>query len=193
MRAALILCLLSSAALAAGPKGDGFQIGVYGGGVPTEPLYTRLFAGGWIGLGVGERWRLELSGAYAEGLSQRTELYDFLEGEALLSKDDPLADPLRFTVEGWLKIEPLRGKLALLQSTLGGYRQSFGFGLGGRGQQDQAGATYTSPAGLLSTSLDVHLGDLLLLRLEGRGFAQLRRDESIGLGAEILLGFGVRR
>ncbi|MBU0552214.1 hypothetical protein KKF91_20465 [Myxococcota bacterium] len=190
----VILALLCCGVAQARPSGgDAFQIGLYAGGVPSEPLSTQLLGGGWLALALNDHWRVEASGAYAEGLSRRTALYDFLSSGGLLAKDEPLADALRFTAEGWIKVEPLRGKVALLQATLGGYRQAFGLGLGGRWRANAAGEGYVAPAVAAATSLDLLLGAAALLRFEARALAERRRDASISLGAELLLGVGWRR
>ncbi len=190
-RSALLIGALawSVCALPATASGAG-QVGVYGGVGPAEPLYTYGLVGGWVGFG-SATLRLELSGSYQDGLETRSELSEFLESESLIDADSAFADRTLWTGEGLLRVVPLQGKLGFLQTTLSTFALHFGFGGGVRGQLGPDGVN-VSPTALASIAADLHLGSTLLLRLDTRGFAVVRRDRSIGLGAEFALGVGAQ-
>ncbi len=173
----------------AGTEPDRFQVGLYGGLGP-EPLYLQGLIGGWLGAALTPRLRLELSGSWQDGLESRTDLADFLLDEALLDPDDPIADRTVFTAEALLRFEPARGKLAFLQSTLGGFAVHLGLGAGVRGRTGEA-VDQVSPAAIRAGGSDLRLGGMVRLRFDLRGPASLRRDDSVALGGEILLGVGV--
>lgn len=186
---ALLVTVVALPAVAA-PRVQG---GVYGGVGPAESLYTNWLAGGWFGVGVTERLSLEASGSYQDGLSQRTDLFEFLLDEALIDPDDALADEIRWTAELLARLEVLQGKLALLQSTLAGpHALHVGLGGGVRALSSASGAEHLAPTALVAVGADLGLTRWLVLRTDLRGYGQVRRDESFGLGAEILLGLGAR-
>ena len=166
-------------------------MGLYGGVGPAEPLYLHGVVGGWLGLSLGDLWRLELSGSFQDGLESRTDLARFLDEEALLDPADPLADRTLWTAELLLRAEPLRGRVALLQTTAGHFTLHLGGGLGLRALDGAAGA-HLAPAGVAAGGFDLRPLGALLLRLDLRAFAALRREASLGLGAELLLGVGTR-
>lgn len=188
MRVALVLGLVvlvvPGAATGAG------HVGVYGGVGPSEPLYTYGLVGGWLGFG-GRRLRLELSGSYQDGLQTRSEVSEFLVAESLIDEESAFADRTVWTGEGLLRLVPMQGKLGLLQTTSSTFALLFGVGGGIRGQLGPDGVN-ASPSALTSVAVDLHLGPTFLLRFDTRGFAVLRRDRSVGLGAEIIGGLGAR-
>lgn len=184
--------LLAASPAPAQPAADRGQIGVYGGIGPAEALHTSYLVGGWGGVGLGEQLRLEISGSYQEGLSQSSELYDFLRKESLLDDDDALADRVRWTAECLLRVEPLRGKLAFLQAVGPAIALHLGAGGGVRALASDAGDDHLAPTGVLAAGSDFRLTSWLLLRLDAHGYGALRRDDTFGLGAELLAGLGGR-
>ncbi len=192
MRALPLLLLLVAAAHAAPPPADVLQGGLLGGVGPAEPLYTHVVLGGWVGVGLGDTWRLELTGTWQDGLESETDISTFLRTEALLDEDDALADRTVWTVDLLLRAEPLRGKVAALQTTLGGFTAHVGGGAGLRAQRSRTDDDHLAPSVLAAAGADLRLLDWLLLRLDLRAFALLRRDDTVGGGAELLLGAGAR-
>jgi len=190
MKRLAFLLSLGLPALGYGADVGRVQIGVHGGVAPAEPIYTYGLVGGWIGVG-GRTLRLDLSGAWQDGLESRTQLSEFLEDESLLDGEAPVADRTLWSAEGVLRVVPLRGKFALLQSSLGDFAFHFGFG-GGVRAQEGPDSLYLAPNGLASLGADLHFGDTLLVRFDTRGFALVRRDRSLGLGAELLVGLGAQ-
>ena len=191
---ALVLVLTLSPALCAaqGVDRDVFQIGAFGGIAPSEPVHTEYLVGGWMGVGIGPFVRLEVSGSFRDGLTSESDLGEFLRQEALLDPEDPVADRTRWTAEGLLRVEPLRGKWALLQSTATGFAAHLGFGGGVRAVVSGGGNEHLTPTGLTAVGLDLRLLPWLLFRTDVRGYGVWRRDDSMGFGAEVLLGLGGR-
>ncbi len=190
MRWAFVLLVLAAAAGAR--EHDVFQVGAFGGVAPSEPVYTEYLVGGWMGVGLGPHVRLELSGSWRDGLESESDLGAFMRREALLAPDDPIADRTRWSAEGLLRIEPLRGKGAVLTETLAGFAGHVGIGAGARAMVSERGNEHTAPAAILAAGLDARLLDWLLVRLDVRGYGLWRRDDTLGLGAELLLGVGGR-
>lgn len=188
MRAAVLVLVLTAAAAA--QDRDIFQIGAFGGVAPAEPIHTQFFLGGWMGVGLGQAARLEVSGSYRDGLESESDLGTFLRREALLDPDDAIADRALWTAEGLIRVEPLRGKWGLLQSTVDSFAVHFGFGGGVRKLISEADLEHMVPTGVLATGLDLRFGDWFRLRVDARGYGIWRRDDTLGLGAEILLGVG---
>ncbi len=185
-----VLLLLASVAWAA--PADVFQAGAYGGVGPAEPIYTQYLVGGWLGVGLGQHLRLEASGSFQDGLEQESDLGGFLRQEALLDPTDAVADRVLWTGELLLRIEPLRGKWAALQTSLADFAANIGVGGGVRAHESIIGETHLAPTGLLTAGLDFRPVDYLIVRLDSRVYAQWRRDETVGVGAEVLLGVGTR-
>lgn len=184
-----LLAVLALAGLT-GAAPDAAQVGLYGGVGPSEPLHTQYLAGGWVGVGLGEHLRVELSGSFQGGLSQRSDLYEFLLTESLIDPDDALADEVVWTAEALLRLEPLRGRLALLQAAAGGYALHIGAGGGVRALESPHGAGHLAPTGLLAVGADLVLVEWLRVRADVRGYGMVRRDDTFGMGAELLLGVG---
>ncbi len=190
LRLVAVALLFAGSAAAAPPPADRVQGGLISGLDPSAPLYTQLLVGGWLGVGLGDTWRLELSGSWQDGLESETDTSTFLHDEALLSDGDALADRTRWTADLLLRAEPLRGKIAILQTTLTGFAAHVGFGPGLRAQASRGGEEHLAPAFLAATGVDLRLLGWLLLRFDLRGYALLRRDDTVGGGAELLFGAG---
>ncbi len=188
MRVALLLLALT--AVASGQQRDIFQIGAFGGVAPAEPVYTQYFVGGWMGVGLGQAARLEVSGSFRDGLESESDLGTFLRREALLDPDDAISDRPLWTAEGLVRVEPLRGKWGVLQSTVDGFAVHFGFGGGVRKLVSEGDLEHVAPTGILATGLDLRFADWFRVRVDARGYGFWRRDDTLGLGAEILLGVG---
>jgi hypothetical protein len=187
MRALLLVVVLCASAHA---ERDIFQVGAFGGVGPTEPVHTHDFFGGWMGVGLGDSARLELSGSLRDGLESETDLGNFLRTEALLDPGDPIADRPLWTVEGLVRVVPLRGRWAVVQSTIDSFALHFGFGGGVRKLVSVADEEHLAPTGILATGLDLRFVDWLRVRIDARGYGLMRRDDTLGLGAEILVGVG---
>jgi hypothetical protein len=187
MRALLLVVVLCASAHA---ERDIFQVGAFGGVGPTEPVHTHYFFGGWMGVGLGDSARLELSGSLRDGLESETDLGNFLRTEALLDPGDPIADRPLWTVEGLVRVVPLRGRWAVVQSTIDSFALHFGFGGGVRKLVSFADEEHLAPTGILATGLDLRFVDWLRVRIDARGYGLMRRDDTLGLGAEILVGVG---
>ncbi len=188
MRVAALLLALTATSVAA--ERDLFQIGAFGGVAPAEPIHTHYFVGGWMGVGLGDSARLEISGSFRDGLESESDLGAFLRREALLDPGDPIADRPLWTAEGLIRIEPLRGKWAVIQSTIDDFAVHVGFGGGVRKLQSGLEDDDLAPAGILAAGVDLRFVGWLRLRLDARGYGFLRRDDTLGLGAEVLLGIG---
>ena len=183
-----VLALLVALCGTAAAERDIFQVGAFGGVGPTEPIHNHYFVGGWMGVGLGSAARLELSGSLRDGLETETDLGDFLRTEALLDPGDAIADRPLWTVEGVLRVEPLRGRWAVLQETVDGYAAHLGFGGGVRKLVSFADEEHLAPTGILAAGLDLRFVDWLRVRIDARGYGILRRDDTLGLGAELLVG-----
>lgn len=179
--------------VAAVDTGNRVQGGLLAGLGPTEPLATQVMVGAWFGLPLGERFQVEGSGTFQDGLEQRSELSRFLTAEDLLDTRDAIADRTLWTGELTLRLVPLRGKLALLQASLGSFALHTGVGGGVRATESlDETESAIMPAGLLTAGVDFLPGRTLILRFETRVVAQIRRDDTAGMLAELLLGIGGR-
>ncbi len=195
-----VVCMAAVAAILGTPgiaratdTGNGFQGGVLAGIGPTEPLSTQLMVGAWVGAPLGKRWQVELSGTYRDGFDRHTDLYRFLKSEQLLDTKNAIADRTLWTGDVALRFVPLRGKLALLQSSLGAFALHTGVGAGVRATESLDGVrAATLPAGLLAAGIDFLPGNVLIVRLDTRLVGHQRFDDSVGVLAEVLLGIGGR-
>ncbi len=188
MRALVFAALLAPTVAAAEP----WRFGAYGGIEPSRPLHTEYMVGGFLSVPVGRRWSLELDGTYRRDLSTSSSLFEFMQDEALVDPDDPIADRTTWTAELAARHVFLEGKTALLHLPAGGFAASAGLGAGARGFASRDGGASTSPSGFAVAGFDVLFGAVFFARLDGRGVVTMRRDDAVNLGAELRLGLGAR-